>query len=448
MRPYSRWFLFPILSLAILSTSAFAADRFVRVNGRQFVLNGHPWYVCGTNLWYGAYLGRPSNQVGRARLIRELDRLEKLGVNNLRVLGAAEDCAVAKTVKPAFQTAPGVYNEDLLEGLDFLIQAAGKRRMKLVVFLNNYWDWSGGIPQYISWTTHQPAVGMEGTPWKEWNRLQSTFYTNEPAQVLYRRYIAMILDRTNTVTGVKYRDDPTIMTWELANEPRPGERDKDNGVVFKNFLDWVDSTSAYIHSLDSKHLVTTGSEGYWGCLYDDKKVLRVHAVKGIDYLVFHLWPKNWRWFEVNRFAETIGPTLEKARDYAGRHLAMGDALGKPTVMEEFGLDRDGGLSIDRPTTSRDRYYAELFTMIEQSIAHGGSAAGSNFWLWGGEGRPPQLNDAPDGIGTGDMQQEAPGRNTVFDCDTSTRKILSRHFAELRKLGRKKPSVTPGSTDHH
>ena len=26
--------------------------------------------------------------------------------------------------------------------------------------------------------------------------------------------------RTNTVNGRRYRDDPTIMSWELMNEPR------------------------------------------------------------------------------------------------------------------------------------------------------------------------------------------------------------------------------------
>jgi mannan endo-1,4-beta-mannosidase len=111
-----------------------AADSFVKVNGMHFVLDGHPWYVCGANFWYGAYLGMPSNVEGRARLGRELDRLQKIGINNLRVLGASEDCAVARTVKPAIQLTPGKYDEQVLVGLDRLVQEAGKRHMKLVLF--------------------------------------------------------------------------------------------------------------------------------------------------------------------------------------------------------------------------------------------------------------------------------------------------------------------------
>lgn len=435
-------FVIVFLNWLAVSLGVRAADDFVRVEGRQFMLNRQPWYVCGTNLWYGAYLGRPSNPAGRARLLRELDRLRNLGVNNLRVLGAVEECDTRNAIHPAIQTAPGVYNEDPLRGLDFLVAEAGRRKMKLVIFLNNYWDWSGGMPQYMAWANGGIAPALDRTTWQEYNRLLSTFYTNAAAQVLYRRYVAMLLDRTNTVTGRKYRDEPAIMAWELANEPRPGEREGDNDAVLAAFLAWVESTSAYIHSLDSRHLVTTGSEGNMGCLNSDENFRRVHALRGIDYAVFHLWPNNWRWYRREDFAATIGATLEKARDYTSRHLAVADDLNKPVVLEEFGLDRDVGLTVDCATTSRDRLYAELLGMIEESAARGGSAAGSSFWLWGGEGRPPHTAaDSADGLGAGEMPQEAPGLNTVFDCDRSTLQVLREHFARLKRISSEGPPRT-------
>jgi len=423
------------LNWLAVSLGARGADGFVRVEGRQFMLNGRPWYVCGANLWYGAYLGRPTNPAGRARLLRELDRLKEIGVNNLRVLGAVEECKTRSALQPVTQTAPGVYNEDVLQGLDFLVQEAGRRNMKLVIFLNNYWDWSGGMPQYLAWSDGGAAPTLDTTTWPEYNRLLSRFYTDAGAQALSRRYMAMLLDRTNTLTGRKFRDEPAIMSWELANEPRPGEREGENDAVFAAFLKWVEETAVYIHSLDSNHLVTTGSEGSMGCLNSDENFRRVHGVKSIDYAVFHLWPNNWGWYRRADFAATVGTTLEKARDYAVRHFAVAEAIGKPVVLEEFGLDRDGGLGVDSPTTSRDRLYAELLGMIEASVAGGGAAAGSNIWLWGGEGRPPHTAaDSPDGVGAGEMPQEAPGLNTVFDCDRSTLKILREHFEKLRKIG--------------
>lgn len=433
--PINRAVLFALSLCMITSTIptvAQAEEPFVRVEGRHFMVGDRPMYVCGTNLWYGAHLGRPSNLVGRARLVRELDRLQALGVNNLRVLGAAEATDVPRALSPATQTDPGEYNEDLLQGLDYLAVESGKRGMRLVVFLNNYWDWSGGMAQYLAWADGTSPVCLSRTPWPEYNRVLSGYYTNTAAQELNRRYIAMLLSRKNSITGRAYRDDPTIMAWELANEPRPGERAGEDEAVFAAFLAWVDATSAFIHELAPRQLVTTGSEGNQGCGYTDERFRLVHALKGIDYAVFHLWPKNWRWFELHRHAETIDTAIEKSRDYVRRHFAEAAKLEKPVVCEEFGLDRDGGLGIEVPTSARDRLYAEVFALIEQSIAEGGPAAGSNFWLWGGEGRPPWLGDAPDGIGVGDMLQEEAGRNTVLDCDTSTLGLLRGHFGRLAK----------------
>jgi len=415
-----------------------AADSFVKVNGMHFVLDGHPWYVCGANFWYGAYLGMPSNVEGRARLGRELDRLQKIGINNLRVLGASEDCAVARTVKPAIQLTPGKYDEQVLVGLDRLVQEAGKRHMKLVLFLNNFWDWSGGMPQYIAWAEGQPAKGLLDLPWEGYNRHLAKFYRSEVAQRWYREYIAMIVNRTNTLTGKRYRDDPTIMTWELANEPRPGMSD-DKEALMATFEQWIDGTAAYIHSLDGNHLVTTGSEGIWGGLDSEENFVRAHRSKSIDYAVFHLWPKNWSWFKVEHYQETIGRALKLAREYAEHHFAMGATLGKPMVLEEFGLDRDGGLTLDFGVTARDRYYAEMFAVIEESRANGGSAAGSSFWLWGGEGRPQPITVQPsDLVGAGDMGQEPPGLNTVFDADVTTLRLLADHFARLEASGKETP----------
>jgi mannan endo-1,4-beta-mannosidase len=423
-----------LLVLGLVSLASGAPDPvggFVSVKAGHFVREGRPWFVRGANLWYGAYLGRPSNPAGRERLIRELDRLRDLGVNNLRMLASSDLCAVARTVRPAIQTAPGVYDEDVLQGLDFVLAEAGRRGMTAVLFISNNWDWSGGMPQLLSWATGRPALGVDTAPWKEWNRVESTFYENRDAMDMYARYARMILARTNTVTGVAYRDDPTIMAWELANEPRPGEREGDNDRVFAHFMDWVQEASALLHACDRHHLVTTGTEGFMGCMYDYDKVRRVHAVQGIDYLVFHLWPKNWGWFDAAKPQETLEPALAKAREYVDRHIAVAAALGKPCVVEEFGMDRDGGFTADRTTASRDRLYAQVFGQIQASIASGGAAAGSNFWIWGGEGRPPLSSGARDGIGAGDMPQEKPGLNTVFDSDSETLGILRRHFAVLR-----------------
>lgn len=46
-----------------------------------------------------------------------------------------------------------------------------------------------------------------------------------------------VLTRRNTLTGVEYRDDPTIFAWELINEPRCiSDKSGDTLQVDNNFL--------------------------------------------------------------------------------------------------------------------------------------------------------------------------------------------------------------------
>ena len=105
-------------------------ESFVQVKGIHFSLGGKPYYFGGTNFWYGAYLGSPGKTGDRNRLKRELDNLSELGITNLRVCAASEESLMGRSIRPAFQKAPGVYDEELLEGLDYLLAEMGKRNMK------------------------------------------------------------------------------------------------------------------------------------------------------------------------------------------------------------------------------------------------------------------------------------------------------------------------------
>ena len=96
-------------------------------------------------MWYGAVLGSTGRGGDRARLCRELDSLAAAGVTNLRVLAGADGPdGIAAKVEPALQTAPGVYNDSVMAGLDYLISEMGRRGMTAVIYLNNAWEWSGG----------------------------------------------------------------------------------------------------------------------------------------------------------------------------------------------------------------------------------------------------------------------------------------------------------------
>ncbi len=98
-----------------------------------------------------------------------------------------------------------------------------KRDMTAVIFLNNYWEWSGGMSTYMSWLSDEPLIDPGATGrWVDFMAYSARFYMNPKAQNRFREYIATILNRKNTITGMQYKDDPTIMAWELANEPAQG----------------------------------------------------------------------------------------------------------------------------------------------------------------------------------------------------------------------------------
>ncbi len=414
-------------------------EGFVRVTGTRFFLDGHPLYYAGTNVWYGCYIGSPGVTGDRSRLLRELDSLKAMGLVNLRILGASEDSYITRSVKPAIQQGPGRYDEDLLKGLDFLLSEMAKRRMHAVIYLNNYWEWSGGMAQYIAWAGHENGPDPEN-PSQGWNAFMdyaATFYTNHKANEIYHDYVRSLIQRTNTVDGHRYVDDPTIMAWQLANEPRPDRRGGPEGKSFQDFCRWIDSTSAFIHGLDTNHLVCTGSEGAVAMYWSDTAFAESHKGKGIDYLTVHLWPKNWGWFDPNRVDETLPSTKEKALAYLLQHISVGRRLGKPVVMEEFGIPRDSAAcSPGMPSRARDEYYAMMLQAVYDSASAGAPIAGTNFWTWGGEGRgrnPDNMWRVGDPF-TGDPPQEPQGYNSIFLGDRSTLAIISAHAQSMLRLG--------------
>lgn len=43
----------------------------------------------------------------------------------------------------------GVFSEKVFKGLDYVIAEAGKRNLRLILALSNYWHHFGGMPQYV-----------------------------------------------------------------------------------------------------------------------------------------------------------------------------------------------------------------------------------------------------------------------------------------------------------
>lgn len=430
--------LLAVILLAACTQQSTSGDRhgqeFVRIDGQQFSLAGKPYKFAGANMWYGAYLGSPGESGDRERLIRELDLLAEHGITNLRILAVSESSDLMRGVDPAFIHNPeGDLDPDLLVGLDFVLAEMAKRDMKAVLYLNNFWQWSGGMSQYVAWFTDSEVFDPDVTG--EWNQFMDNsarFYRIAQAQALYRNVIRELVTRSNSITGTLYSDDPTIMSWQLANEPRPGS-DADGRVHFDDFSQWLDETAGFIKALAPKQLISTGNEGAMGTLGDADLFERSHASANIDYLTFHMWIKNWSWFDVAKPEATYDSAVTTAMRYLSQHIEIAERLGKPIVLEEFGVERDQGV-FDHGTavTYRDRFYATVYDVIEKNSAAGGPFVGSNFWAWGGFGKTNRADymwQKGDDF-FGDPPQEPQGLNSVFADDTTTLNIIADHVKRL------------------
>ena len=428
--------LLTIFFLAILATGKIDAQApsLITIKNQQFLLNGQPYYFVGANYWYGSLLPLEKDKSkGIERLRKELDFLKANNVTNLRVLAGAEGKGIINghiRVGPALQPEDGVFDQHVLQGMDIFLHELSLRKMTAVLYLSNNWNWSGGFPQYLQWNNLYPdSVFLEKIPWTTMGEYNSKFYTCEKCMDGYYNQAKQVINRTNTITGKKYTEDPTIMAWQIANEPRPMHPDARD--AYKKF---IANAAAYIKKLDPNHLVSTGTEGYQSTqgmpLYQ-----QINDDKNIDYLTIHIWPKNWGWLKINDFAGSMDSVLTKTNRYISEHAEVAKILNKPMVIEEFGMPRDEqSFEMKSPTTYRDAYYRNMLHRWLDNKSTTGSLAGLNFWAYAGMAKTIKGQEwwKEGDPYTGDPTMEEQGLNSIFNADKSTWQLIDSTTKQATK----------------
>lgn len=402
----------------------------ITVKGTQFYKGDKPYSYIGTNYWYGSLLA--SKKIGdRKRLLRELDLMKKNGIDNLRILVGADGGKYDFTVRPALQYEQGKYDEDLLDGLDFLINEMNKRKMYAVLYLTNNWEWSGGMSQYLEWNGKGsiPVPAIAPNTWPQFMSYTEQFHSCGPCMEALNNHVKFIIGRTNSYSKKKYTEDNTIMAWQVGNEPRLFTVENE-----AKFTAWLNNIVDLIDSLDKNHLISTGSEGL-NSSNDSMEIFeRTHQNPNIDYLTMHIWPKNWNWFKADNAEKTLPTTLENAGVYIDKHVKVANDLKRPIIIEEFGLPRENeSLLNSSSVANRDIFYNYIFSRVAESVANKGPLQAANFWGFGGEGKP--VNETgkwnPGDPLTTDPPQEPQGLNSVFSSDKSTLKIIKKYNCKLK-----------------
>ncbi|MFG2044156.1 cellulase family glycosylhydrolase [Dactylosporangium sp. NPDC048998] len=314
-----------IAAVAVVAAggTASAAERgtgFVGRQGSDLRLDGRTFRFAGSNNYYLMYSSR-------AMVDDVLGDAAAAGFDVLRTWGFLETQQNGVSLQYWGGTRPA-YNDgpDGLQRLDYVLKAARDRGIRLVIPLTNNWSDFGGMDQYVRWRVSQTQA--EGH--------HDDFYTDPVIRGWFKDWIGHVLNRTNSLTGVKYKDDPTVMAWELANEPRCGGSGAlpRSGCTERTLLGWADDVSRYIHGVDRHHLVGVGDEGFlcsdrtsgdWtvNCA-DGVDSAALAALPGVDLMSFHLYPDGW------------GKDAAWGTQWIRTHVQIADRIRKPVMLGEFG----------------------------------------------------------------------------------------------------------------
>lgn len=304
-------------------------DEFVRRVGADLRLGDKPFRFAGSNNYYVFYTSRKMTDA-------VFDKARDSGLTVMRVWASQEvqnpdgsgsvdtpDGPVwfqhwdAAAGRPVVKEGP-----DGIERLDYVVWKAKQNGIRLVMPLVNNWNNFGGMDQYVRW-----AGGAS----------HDDFYTNPKIKGWYKDWITYLLNRTNPLTGLRYKDDPTIMTWELGNEPRclsAGAYPRSQSCTTRTLVDWATEVSAHIKSIDGRHLTSVGDEGFYAKDADSEDWTRtggegvdsiaLTSIDTIDVMSLHLYPGSW------------GKDSAWSVRFLKEHLKDARRLGKPVVLGEFG----------------------------------------------------------------------------------------------------------------
>ena len=348
-------FLFLVASPNVATNGA--NDQFVRQRGGRFFVGQKPFRFVGANV---ALMYRDED---RARMPETLRQAAQAGIKVVRVWAFGE--GGPNDVRPmtdfedwprhhSFRLAPGQWNEDAFVHLDKVIAEAAKNNIYVQLCLTNWWRDTGGVTQYLRWAGINDAAD-DNYKFGINNEKAILFYSNPETRRLYREHLEKLATRRNTITGVLYRDDPTIFGWELMNEAQ---------VITGRWAErraWFAEMSAYLKSLDPNHMIAPGAWGYRSSS-ERREWLADHAIPTIDYCDVHSYPRD----DHDSFVDSP----KALKEFIENRAAAAFSIKKPLVLGEFGMGVEGYKG-----ASQVEWYKAFF----DGNARAG-AAGAMFWI--------------------------------------------------------------------
>jgi mannan endo-1,4-beta-mannosidase len=225
---------------------------------------------------------RSTPKLGQEHLVNVMNEGVAAGMKVIRVW------AHSITAGWEMQKGPGNYDEKVLKGMDFVMDEAHKRGLKIVWVLADNWYPVGTCPRNACRSLLARADasalfitllagGIDSFVKMGGASKHQDFFSNSNVKALYKQHITFIANRVNSINGRKYADDPTIMAWcvllrcpeggtialsdtrccgrNLANEARC------QGCGDAPMQSWISEMCLHTKSVAPKQLVGIGYEG-------------------------------------------------------------------------------------------------------------------------------------------------------------------------------------------
>ncbi|KAJ3161671.1 hypothetical protein HDU86_006441 [Geranomyces michiganensis] len=206
-------------------------------------------------------------------------------------------------------TGLGTFHEPCFVAMDHALAIARSVGVRIIIpFINNHWgdDNGGKIDASIAtFGSYALLAAMRG-------KKPSQFWTDRELMDDFANIITFVLNRINTVNGVRYGDDPTVLAWQLGNELGGW-----NGADPPS--QWTLAMTALIRKLAPNTLIADGSIG--GLKSRDKLcAVTLASAQGPDLFTNHYYHE----------ADDVARLVEDAH-----HIAQ--KSGKAFFIGEFGF---------------------------------------------------------------------------------------------------------------
>lgn len=307
-------------------TGEYDVTEFVERNGSNLKLNGEEYRYNGMMA-----LDLTRRDQGKSWINTAIDTAVANNIDVYRCWGFE-----SKDQDYASHQAPGEFDDRWLELFDYTVAKAKEEGVRLVVPLlqgvlvdQTNFDDTPVAPSPAAYKLWSDTIS-DSDQWME------SFVNDGQATEYYKEYIEHFLTRENQYTGIEYRNEPTILLIECANEIEYKHPDRRG----KSLDFWYEDIAGYIKSITSDHLVSTGMHGSMGEIYapwtERCAYIRDHQLDDIDVCSFHDYPVYFA--EGPDSSDVNMKSLELASRYAEHKIRLAhEEVGKPVYAGEYGV---------------------------------------------------------------------------------------------------------------